>query len=191
MIYKKGEKSNPANYRPIALVNTIAKTFTQILAERLTKWMEGGGFLPEWQAEFRKNRSCIDNIFSLNATIQSRLHRSGGKFFVLFIDFCGAFPSVTHSLLWDKLSKMGVGSKVINILIDLYSKAEIAVKGSSAISEYTRVTLRAEGIRAVSMNYLKEIVLYAYADDIAIPADTCVEIRKIIKALKNTVSLKV
>lgn len=214
MIYKKGEKSNPENYRPIALVNTIAKIFTQILAGRLNEWVEDNGFLPEWQAGFRNNRSCIDNIFALNATIQSRLHRSGGKLFVLFIDFRGAFPSVTHSLLWDKLSKMGLGNKFINILIDLYSKAEIAVKGSSGISEYTRVTLgvlqgevlspllfscfiadfeeflRAEGIRGVSVNHLTEIVLYAYADDIAIPADTCVEMRKIIKALKKYCVLK-
>lgn len=69
MIYKKGEKSDPANYRPIALVNYITKIFTQILATRLNKWIEDSNFLPEWQAGFRKNRSCIDNIFSLNAII--------------------------------------------------------------------------------------------------------------------------
>lgn len=209
MIFKKGEKSNPENYRPIALVNNSAKVFKQILAVRLGKWVEDNNFLPEWQAGFRKKRRCNDNIFALNALIQSRLHRPGGKLFVLFIDFRGAFPSVTHGLLWDKLYKMGVGSKFINIMKNLYSKAKIAVKGSTGISEYTKVTLgvlqgevlspllfscfiadfeeflKAEGIRGVSLSHLIEIILFAYADDIAIPADSKVEMKKILKALKK------
>lgn len=140
IIYKKGDKSVPGNYRPIALVNSITKIFTHILATRLGKYVEENNFLPEWQAGFRKNRSCNDNIFSLNAIIQSRLNLEGGKLFVLFIDFKSAFPSVAHSLLWEKLYKMRTGSKFINILKNVYSKAKIAVKGFSGISDYTKVT---------------------------------------------------
>lgn len=104
---------------------------------------------------------------------------------------------------------MGVSSKIINILINLYSKTTIAVKGSSGMSQYTKVTrgllqgevlspllfscfiadfekyLKAEGIRGVSINHLVEILLFAYADDIAILADNCVNMKKILKALKG------
>lgn len=127
MIYKKEDKTDPANYRPIALMNCISKVFTQILAERFGGWLEESDLLPEWQAGFRKNRSCLDNIFSLNALIQSRLSLDKGKLFVLFVDFRGAFPSVTHDLLWEKLYTMGTGSKLINILKNLYDKANVAM----------------------------------------------------------------
>lgn len=140
MLHKKGVKSDPANYRPIALMNCIGKIFMQILTERLGTWLESENLLPEWQAGFRKKRSCIDNIFVLNYIIQARLSREGGKLFALFVDFRSAFPSVSHGLLWTKLYKLGVGSKMINLLISLYEKANVAVKNSSGISKQTKVT---------------------------------------------------
>lgn len=45
--------------------------------------------------------------------------------------------------------------------------------------------LEAEGVRGVSWNHLLEIILLAYADDIAILADSVVEMKKILKALKK------
>lgn len=105
MLYKKGVKSDPANYRPIALMYSIVKLFMQILAERLAKWLESENLLSEWQACFRKKRECADNIFVLNSMIQTRLSLNRGKLFVLFVDFRTAFPSVNHNLLWIKLYK--------------------------------------------------------------------------------------
>ena len=40
MIYKKGDNKNPVNYRPIALVNSILKLFTQVIYNRLYEWTE-------------------------------------------------------------------------------------------------------------------------------------------------------
>ena len=57
MLYKKGDKSTPENYRPISLLNTLPKLFTSILFIRLYKWAETNKKLPEWQAGFRSSRS--------------------------------------------------------------------------------------------------------------------------------------
>lgn len=215
MLYKKGERMDPANYRPIALMNCIAKIFMQILSERVRKWVENKNFLPEWQNGFRKERGCIDNIFVLNAIIQTRLSNNKGKLFVLFVDFKSAFPSVNHNLLWEKLDEMGFGNKIINLLKNLYSKSKISVKNSVGISKKVAVTkgvllgkvlspillacfmsdfekfLKEEEIRGVAVNHLIEILMLAYADDIAIFDDSVVEMRKIVLALikyckKNT-----
>ena len=40
MLYKKGDKNQPENFRPISLVNTILKIFTMILHIRLNRWAE-------------------------------------------------------------------------------------------------------------------------------------------------------
>lgn len=45
--------------------------------------------------------------------------------------------------------------------------------------------LKREGIRWVALNHPMEILLLAYADNIAILADSRVEMQKILNALKN------
>lgn len=47
MFHKKGDMTNPDNYRPITLINNIAKIFTQILADRLNTWCDSRGAIPE------------------------------------------------------------------------------------------------------------------------------------------------
>lgn len=73
LIHKKGDKSEPNNYRGIALINTLCKLFTQILLSRLNTWLEEHTVIPEFQSGFRKNRSCIDNIFSLTSIVHSNI----------------------------------------------------------------------------------------------------------------------
>lgn len=58
MIYKKGDKSNPENFRGIVLANCLLKVFTQILLNCLMIWDEDAKILPECQAGFRNERGC-------------------------------------------------------------------------------------------------------------------------------------
>lgn len=108
MLYKKGDPTKPENYRPITLLNHILKIYTQIIHNRLYKWSEENGLLPESQAGFRKGRSCDDQIFCLNTAIQMNISKKKGKLFTMFIDFARAFSSVPHEKLWDKLLWLGV-----------------------------------------------------------------------------------
>lgn len=54
MLHKKGDTGVPENYRCISLTNCLTKIFTQILNERLTRWVEENDLLPEFQSGFRK-----------------------------------------------------------------------------------------------------------------------------------------
>jgi len=89
MIFKKGNDKEPSNYRPIALLNSLLKLFTSIIQERLLQWCEEHAILPEAQAGFRKNRGCVDQIFTLNAILQIGTRRSG--IYALYVDFAKAF----------------------------------------------------------------------------------------------------
>jgi len=64
-IFKKGDKTNPSNYRPISLVNTKLKLFTTLLSERLEKWCEKNNLISDYQAAYRKNYGCQDHVFVL------------------------------------------------------------------------------------------------------------------------------
>ena len=53
-IHKKGDKSNPSNYRSITLLNVTGKIFTSILRDRISDWAEANGILNESQFGFRE-----------------------------------------------------------------------------------------------------------------------------------------
>lgn len=89
MLHKKGNRTDPENYRPISLLNTTLKLFTQLLQNRLSSWAEEGNYLPEAQAGFRKGRNCDDQIFCLSHLVNRALRKRGGKLFCLFVDFKG------------------------------------------------------------------------------------------------------
>lgn len=70
MLFKKGDRSSPDNYKSIALVKSILKVMNQILLNRLMIWAEDSEALPEGQSRFRKGRSCMDNLFCLSSLVQ-------------------------------------------------------------------------------------------------------------------------
>lgn len=210
MLHKKGDKSDPENYRQISLVNSIVKIFTMIINKRINDWAEKNKKIPEWQAGFRERRGTSEHIFSLNAMIQNQLRKKGGKLYALFVDLKGAFPSVSHELLWRKLSQLGVSHKLINILIDMYNNATMAIRNSEGISEKCQITLgvlqgetlspllfslflsdieefllKKEGVRGVSINHMLEIIMLAFADDMVFMADSYINFKKIIRVLEE------
>lgn len=77
MIFKKGDQSDPLNYRGIALINVITKLFTAILNSRVYKWAELQDQIPDEQGGFRINRGVRDNIYSLQTIIPNRLRLQG------------------------------------------------------------------------------------------------------------------
>ncbi|XP_075157502.1 uncharacterized protein LOC142230757 [Haematobia irritans] len=58
-IHKKGDTSQPQNYRGIAFMNCLAKTMVGILNERLSLWAEYHNILVEYQAGFRRGYSAV------------------------------------------------------------------------------------------------------------------------------------
>ena len=61
----------PLNYRAITLLSCASKTYTSILNKRISNYLETVNILTEEQSGFRKNRSCLDNFFSLNPIIRN------------------------------------------------------------------------------------------------------------------------
>ena len=79
-IFKKRDREDPANYRGITLLSAVGKVFCKILNNRLVQWLHEG------QAGFRINRSCMDNVYTLNEIVQGRL-REDKKTYALFFRY--------------------------------------------------------------------------------------------------------
>ena len=59
-IPKKGDKSDPSNYRPIAITSLISKTMETIVTKQLLAFLETNNLLSDHQYGFRQARSTGD-----------------------------------------------------------------------------------------------------------------------------------
>ena len=88
------------------MLSVVGKVFCKILINRLVQCLDKGA-LHEGQAGLRINRSCMDNVYTLNEIVHGRL-REDKKTYALFLDIQKAYDSVWHDGLWYKLWDMGV-----------------------------------------------------------------------------------
>ena len=125
-LFKKGDKEDPGNYRGITLLSVVGKVFCKIINDRLVKHLEEGQALHEGQAGFRKKRSCIDNVYTLNEIVQGRL-REGKKTYAFFLDVQKAYDTVWRNGLWVKLWDLGVRGRMWRVIKRMYEASRSAV----------------------------------------------------------------
>ena len=82
--------------------------------------------LHEGQAGFRVNRSCMDNVYSLNEIVQYRL-REGRHTYAFFLDVCKAYDTLWHDGLWVKLWDMGVKGRMWRVIKNMYEASGSAI----------------------------------------------------------------
>ena len=137
-LFKRGDRKECNNYRPISLLSCIGKVFTKILTNRFIKWSDNNNCLPACQAGFRAGHSTTDQVFVLNCIIQKRL-RSNATTYCAFVDFKQAFDSVNRQALWHKLSALGVSSKFININKSMCDQLIFSVRTKGSLTETRNV----------------------------------------------------
>ena len=116
-IYKSGNRNLPNKYRGISLISCIRKLFTRIINDRLKKWAENSKVLCKEQFGFQKGKRTTDALFILTTLIQNQISSKKQLYCCLkFVDFNKAFDSVSHDLLWSKLTDQGVKPQLIKLL---------------------------------------------------------------------------
>ena len=105
-IYKTGPRADPANYRPITLLNADYRLLTKVLATRL------GPVLPKiidpQQTAFLQGRRMGDNI-QLLQFLPHLLAAEGRQAFVVFCDIKKAYDTVDREFLYQTMQALGVG----------------------------------------------------------------------------------
>ena len=124
---KSGDKSRTDNYQGITLLPAVVKIFLTILSNRIYEWAELNTIIPREQFGFRVEHRTVDAIFIPNALIESKL-RSQKKRYCCFVDLRKAFDSVDHQLLWHKLTQLSLSSKLLRLLMNIYSKGQSCIK---------------------------------------------------------------
>lgn len=137
-IFKKGEKTDPGNYRGITLLSHMGKLFTLLLNKRLTDYLTYNGILPEEQAGFRKGYRASDNLLVIKSLIEKYVNnkpkRNKNFLFTCFVDFSKAFDNISRVKLYEKLAAIGVTGNFLAVIQDMYRKDSACVKLNQSLS---------------------------------------------------------
>ena len=113
-IFKKGEKLNLNNYRPISLLPVLSKVFEKVLNNQLTKVIDNG-FIDDNQYGFRQGHSTEDAILQFANKVQKELALKNHVVLV-FVDVSKAFDSCDHEILINKIKRTGMDVNGINLM---------------------------------------------------------------------------
>ena len=122
---KKGDRSQPSNYRPIALISSIAKVFEHILNSKISKHLSCHNLLSDRQYGFQQGRSTGDLLTILSNSWSSSL-RDYGESYAIALDISKAFDRVWHKSLVSKLPSYGFYPSICTFISNFLSGRSIA-----------------------------------------------------------------
>ena len=111
-IYKgKGNKTDPAQYRPISLTSQIIKLLERILRVYILWYLAANDVFPDSQHGFRPNRSTVSQLLEQYEEILEALS-SQSNIDIIMLDYAKAFDKINHSVLLHKLKQVGISGQI-------------------------------------------------------------------------------
>jgi hypothetical protein len=109
-VYKKGNRKDLSNYRPISILTSLTKIFEKEMYNRLVKHLNVYNLISNNQFGFRANTGTENAIFKLISEI---LYSLNHKLLIsgIFCDLQKAFDYVSHEVLINKLKFCGITNK--------------------------------------------------------------------------------
>ena len=132
----KPRYDTPKAYRPIALLNTLGKVLTSIVAEQLTYYTEKYALLPPLHFGGRPAHTTSDALHYVTHKIKDSWRKKQVTS-VLFLDIKGALPNVVNEKLIANMRERKVPTKIVrfveNMLQDRTTKIRFDDHESSKI----------------------------------------------------------
>ena len=136
-IFKKGDKSQASNYRPISLTCVLAKTFEKIVRNHILEHVDH--HITKQQHGFLLRKSCVSNLLECMDMVYGILE-SEECADILYLDFQKAFDTVPHKRLLAKLEAYGISGKTLRIIKDFLADRSFKVKVGSIFSKSFNVS---------------------------------------------------
>ena len=134
-IFKKGDVNDAQSYRGITLISILAKIYSQLLLNRLTRWTADYDTITNKQFGFQKGKSTTDCVFLLHSII-SKVLNSGEKLYCVFIDYEKCFDKIDRSYLWQKLLSQNISCKFVKAIKSMYATVKLCIKYNNNFSQF-------------------------------------------------------
>ncbi|XP_045480919.1 uncharacterized protein LOC123685307 [Harmonia axyridis] len=123
LMFKKGDKKKPENYRGINLLSTTLKLITKIITNKINNII----FLSDEQQGFRSGRSCKDAVFVMRQIVEKSIQYNRPAY-MCFVDLQKAFDRVQIQDVVHLLYQSQIPHNLIKVIEDIYSSNKIQAK---------------------------------------------------------------
>ena len=106
-IFKKGDKTDAGNYRPISLTSIVCRILESIIRDKILIHLQEYNLIIKSQHGFWPHRSCLTNLLEFLEVV-TKLVDEGHSVDVMFFDFSKAFDKVPHVRLISKVKAHGI-----------------------------------------------------------------------------------
>ena len=116
-IFKKGDKSQPSNYRPVALLSCIGKLQERIVFKNSCNFLLDNNLLHKYQSGFLPHHSTVFQLIDIFRNMPSFCFNMFSC--IVFCDVSKAFDRVWHKGILFKLRQSGIEGKLLEWLNNL------------------------------------------------------------------------
>ena len=161
-IFKKGNKNNPLNYRPVSLTSVICKLLEKLIREEWVDMLEKQKMLTGKQFGFREGRSCVSNLLCFYDRVTETMQERDGWVDSIYLDFSKAFDKVPHKrLIWKLQHIGGISDTLLDWMNDFLQGRQMRTVIRGTVSQSRNVT---SGVPQGSV--LAPIMFLVYVNDL-------------------------
>ena len=106
-VFKKGDRSSPANYYPVSLTCIASKLMEHIICTHIRGHLDSHQILSPINHGFRSKQSCETQLLLTTHDILKE-RDSGKQIDVAILDFSKSFDTVPHKRLLGKIEQFGI-----------------------------------------------------------------------------------
>jgi hypothetical protein len=106
-LFKKNDKMNPSNYRPIALLSIFSKLLEKLAKVRLVRFLNKHNFFSKSQYGFQSNLNTSTALIDFMSQVYTSIN-DGNITAGIFVDVMKAFDTVDHEILLYRMHQAGI-----------------------------------------------------------------------------------
>ena len=135
-IYKKGDRHNPENYRPISVTPRLAKTFQRFLLDQKSEHLDKNIIIHKYQFGFQIRTLFLNTKIPLTEKINLYVEEND-IILIIFFDLAKAFNSISLDIFFQKIEKIGFGENARILLNSFLINRKQCVTNGIVESDWT------------------------------------------------------